>query len=158
MRGEKAGTLNALPSKRIILTMINDYDFHLAICELIDNSIDMWMKNHKPEKLLIDLSFNIDEQTIQIKDNSGGVKKSDLEVMVGLGKTTADSSFHTIGVFGVGTKRAVVALAKYISIVTRHHKEKTYQIDFDTNWLSIDDEDWEMDYFNADCRRRLKNT
>src|SRR5205085_9646687 len=53
-----------------------------------------------------------------------------------------------IGFFGVGSKRAVVALAQDIKIFTRHEKGKSYQIDIDESWLA--DDTWEMPVYEID--------
>ena len=41
--------IDAKPSKRIYRSIIVDYDLNKSICELIDNAIDLWVKNGKKE-------------------------------------------------------------------------------------------------------------
>jgi Histidine kinase-, DNA gyrase B-, and HSP90-like ATPase len=79
------------------------------------------------------------QQTITVEDNAGGLPKADLRFVVGPGETGTNPTDETIGIFGVGTKRAVVALAQDVKITTRFRK---HQIDFDDNWLK--DDDWEL--------------
>ena len=74
--------------------------------------------------------------------------KSELRYVVGPGQTGTSPTDETIGIFGVGTKRAVVALAQDIKIKTRHGKQGTYQIDFDEDWL--EDDDWNLPVYEVD--------
>lgn len=72
-------------------------------------------KNNLPN-LEIKLTLDDSRQTISIEDNAGGVEKSDLGLLLSPGKTTNNVSDNVIGYFGVGVKRAVVALAEDIKI------------------------------------------
>jgi len=73
----KLNDISAIPSKRIYLSIIADYHLHLALCELIDNAIDNWIFNGRLQELEINLDLDYDQQTIKIKDNSGGIKEED---------------------------------------------------------------------------------
>lgn len=143
------GTINAIPSKRLFLSIIADYDLNRSICELIDNALDIWVKDGKSGLLRIQIDFDKNQQTLCISDNAGGVKKDDLSVIVGPGQTTNQPTDEVIGIFGVGAKRAVVALAQDIKITTRHGKDKTYLVEFDDSWLRTDDE-WILNLFEVD--------
>ena len=134
--------ISAAPNKRIFLSIIADYDLNKSICELIDNVLDVWLKNKKAEPVDIYIDFDKNQQTILFTDNVGGVKKSELHFVVGPGQTSNIQTDETIGIFGVGSKRAVVALSQDIKIKTRHGKEKTYLVEFDDNWLQ--DDIWDL--------------
>ncbi|TKJ16916.1 hypothetical protein CEE44_00060 [Candidatus Woesearchaeota archaeon B3_Woes] len=136
-------TIEAIPSKRLFLSIIADYDLNSSICELIDNSLDIWVKEGKKKSLLIDIDINKDQQTICIKDNAGGVKKTELDLLVGPGRTSNLQTDEIIGIFGVGTKRAVVALAQDIKIISRYKKENTFSLEFDEDWLKEED-NWKL--------------
>ena len=82
-------TLDATPEKRIFLSIISEYDLKRSICELIDNAIDFWMK-HKRVDLEIEIKLDDIQQTISIKDNSGGIEESKLDHVVSPGKTSND--------------------------------------------------------------------
>ncbi|MFH2069321.1 MAG: ATP-binding protein [Candidatus Omnitrophota bacterium] len=140
--------INAVPSKRLFLSIIADYDLNRSICELIDNALDIWIKSGKSHQIEINIDLNKDQQTIQVSDNAGGVKKSDLHFIVGPGQTGNVPSDEIVGIFGVGTKRAVVALAQDIKIKTRFGKNETYQVEFDEDWLQ--DENWELPVYQVD--------
>ncbi|MCK5643731.1 MAG: ATP-binding protein [Gammaproteobacteria bacterium] len=142
------GQVDAIPSKRLFTSIIADYDLNRSICELIDNALDIWIKNGKSSSVEININLEKNQQTISVSDNAGGVKKSDLHLIVGPGQTSNLPDGETIGFFGVGTKRAVVALAQDIKITTRYGTDKTYQLEFDESWLK--NEDWELPLYEID--------
>jgi hypothetical protein len=141
-------TLNATPYKRFILSIIPDYDLTRSICELIDNAIDIWIRGGRKSHLSITIDFDPTQGTIFILDNAGGVQEKDLEFLISPGATTNKPEDYTIGIFGVGTKRAVIALAQDVKIKTRYNKQKTFLIEFDQTWLN--DEEWSLDYYEID--------
>jgi len=140
--------LNAIPSKRIFHSIIADYDLNRAICELVDNGLDVWVRGKKAKAISINITLEKTQQTITVEDNAGSLPRSDLRYIVGPGETGTNPTDETIGIFGVGTKRAVVALAQDVKITTRFPKEKTYQVNFDDNWLN--DSDWELPLYEVD--------
>lgn len=144
---KQVGKLNAVPSKRLFLSIIADYDLNKSICELIDNAFDMWTRSGRAAALAIDVVLDRDENRIVVEDNAGGVARDDLTFIVGPGQSGSGATDDTIGIFGVGTKRAVVALAKEIRIVTRVTKSDTFQVEFDDSWL--EDEDWQLPLFQV---------
>jgi hypothetical protein len=146
---EPVGEIDAIPSKRLFLSIINDYDLNRSICELIDNALDNWIPNKGKFKLVVDIRLDKDQQTIVVADNAGGVRKEDLHLIIGPGHTGNNPTDKTIGIFGVGTKRAVVALAQDIKITSRHRYDQTYSVEFDDIWLK-DEEGWRMMVFRVD--------
>lgn len=140
--------IDAVPSKRLFLSIIADYDLNRSISELIDNALDIWVKNGKSDLISVDVELDNTQQTIRFSDNAGGVKKSELSYIVGPGQTSNVPEDETIGIFGVGTKRAVVALAQDIRITTRQGKDKTHRVEFDDNWL--ENESWLLPVYEVD--------
>lgn len=145
---KQIGTLNAVPSKRLFLSIIADYDLNKSICELIDNAFDMWTRNGRHGAVNISVTLDNYHNRIVVEDDAGGIEKDNLTFIVGPGQSGSNPTDDTIGIFGVGTKRAVVALAKDVRITTRVTGGKTYQIMFDDKW--IDHEDWALPLFEVD--------
>lgn len=141
-------TVDATPSKRLYLSIIADYDVSKAICELIDNAIDLWTLSEQSNDLEISISLDENQQRIEVVDNAGGVDEADLSFIVGPGQTGTTGTEKTIGIFGVGTKRAVVALAQNISIRTRK-ESNTYLIEFDDDWIRKS-EHWHLPVYEVD--------
>jgi hypothetical protein len=141
----EAGLLDRTPEKRMYWSIISDYDVKTGICELIDNAIDLWMGEKRQRKLLVQLNLDSERQLIQIKDNAGGVKEEDLRLLIAPGASLNSPDAETIGIFGVGSKRSVVALAESVTIKTRHTGAKSYQIDIDSDWL--ESPEWQIPHF-----------
>ena len=142
------GFIDATPSKRIFLSIIADYDINKAICELIDNALDLWIIAGRRKDVEISITLDISQQRICVNDNAGGLERSELSYIVGPGRTGNTNSDQTIGIFGVGTKRAVVALAQDITIKTRKDN-KTYSISFDDQWIKKEDE-WQLPVYEIE--------
>ncbi len=144
---EYVETLDATPSKRLYLSIIADYDVNKAICELIDNALDIWVKNGRVSELTIAITLDINQQRIGVVDNAGGISESELSFVVGPGHTSNIELDEIIGIFGVGTKRAVVALAQDVTIRTRR-KTDAFQVEFDDRWIQQDD-NWQLPVYRV---------
>jgi len=105
-------TLDATPPKEIYRSIIVDYDLKLGICELADNAIDIWTKKGSTNQLDININLDTDQQKITIIDNAGGIGENNILDFISPGRTGNTAQEETIGIFGVGSKRAVVALAQ----------------------------------------------
>jgi hypothetical protein len=140
--------INATPSKRLYLSIIADYDLNKAVCELIDNALDIWVLGGRVSGLRVDIRLDENQQRVHVSDNAGGIKKTDLHFIVAPGYTGNPEHQDIIGMFGVGTKRAVVALAQEVRIRTRHGSE-TYQIEFNDEWIR-ESEDWVLPVYKVD--------
>ncbi len=145
---EQIDVIRATPSKRLFLSIIADYDLLRSICELVDNGLDVWVRGGKSERLQIDIRLNEDQQTIVVEDNAGGLEHSELRNIVGPGHSGSSPDDEVIGIFGVGTKRAVVALAQEVRIRTRSATSDGFEIGFDDDWLS--EESWDLPLFRVD--------
>ncbi|HTD36122.1 MAG TPA: ATP-binding protein [Candidatus Limnocylindrales bacterium] len=142
-------TLDATPSKRLFLSIIADYDLNKSICELIDNGIDVWVRGGRKGSVEISITLDLHQQRISVKDNAGGLPRKELSYIVGPGQTGTKPTDETIGLFGVGTKRAVVALAQDVRIKTHYKSEtKAYEVDFDEDWIATDD--WRLPLYEID--------
>ncbi len=144
----KIDVLDATPSKRLFLSIIADYDLRRSICELVDNGLDVWVRGRKAKDILIKIALDKRQQIITVEDNAGGLDKPELRYIVGPGQTGTSPTDETIGIFGVGTKRAVVALSQDIKIKTRYSNGKTYQVEFDDEWLK--DDYWKLPLYETD--------
>jgi hypothetical protein len=70
------------PKKRVFWSIISDYNLKTALCELIDNALDQWRLDKKGPPLTIRLVMDVDRKVISVKDNTGGVKLDDLNVLI----------------------------------------------------------------------------
>jgi hypothetical protein len=146
---EQIGVIDAQPTKRVYQSIIADYDFNIAISELVDNAIDQWNSNERRLNLVVRIDLSLEQQTIRVSDNAGGLAEKDLRCLVSPGASKTHGDGETIGIFGVGGKRSVVALAQNIIVRTRYHKEATFAVEYDDAWLAEDGE-WHLPKYRVD--------
>ncbi len=141
-RKTEIAPLDGTPDKKLFWSIMNDYDFKTAITELVDNCFDIWIREGRLNDLAIYVDVDIDRQLVRIKDNAAGVNHAELHNLITPGGSANDPYSETIGVFGVGSKRAAIAIAEYITIQTRYREERSYQIDISPEWL--ESPTWEL--------------
>jgi len=116
-------------------SIISDYDLKTGVCELIDNALDLWKTNGQQRSLLVEVQLNVPRQIVSVKDNAGGVKKEDLRLLLAPGGSKNKPDSEIIGIFGVGSKRAGVAIGEQVQIKTRHQSGPSFEIEIDKIWL-----------------------
>lgn len=156
---------DANPTKAFFVRMITrDITLEDCIFDLIDNSIDgAWeLAGGRPMSLndTTDLSpyrisIEVDGTGFSIKDNCGGISLDDaVEYAFTFGrKDSAETENFSIGVYGIGMKRAVFKIGSKIDI------HSTYQTGGITSsfivpinvesWLASGDESWDFDIDEA---------
>ncbi|WP_199228805.1 ATP-binding protein [Azospirillum sp. TSH100] len=131
--------IDGTPEKRLFLSIISDYDLRTGLCELVDNAIDLWTESGRKRPLNVQVVLDDSRQIISVLDDAGGVREDQLRLLIAPGASRNRSSKDVIGTFGVGGKRAGVALGELVEIRTRYKKEKSIQIDITKDWLANDD-------------------
>lgn len=135
--------VDATPQKRLFLSIIADYDLKTSICELVDNAIDHWIDGGRLSPLKIEVFVNRDRQIISVKDNAGGIPASQLQLLIAPGASREKISDELIGNFGVGGKRAGIALGERVEVRTRFMNATPHKFEINDEWLSH--EDWNVD-------------
>ena len=128
-------------------SIISDYDLKTGLCELVDNAIDLWRLKKERSSLKIQVRLDPARQLISVSDNAGGVKESELKLLLAPGGSRNDPSSELIGIFGVGGKRAGVALGENVQIRTRFGRQDTFEIDVGKQWLESND--WHLPYYRV---------
>lgn len=141
-RKTEIGPVDGTPLKRLFWSIISDYDLKTGLCELVDNAIDLWTTSGRKGPLEVSVDLDAEQQRIFVRDNSGGVKVEDLRFLVAPGGSRNRPDAEVIGVFGVGGKRAGIALGEHVEIKTRYKSKSTHQLDITKDWLG--QEDWEL--------------
>lgn len=136
--------IDGTPEKRLFLSIISDYNLKTGLFELVDNALDMWITSGRPAGLVVRIGLNVDRQLISVRDNAGGVPEGLVRLLIAPGATRSQSSREVIGIFGVGGKRAGVALGEHVEVSTRYRREKSLQIDITNDWIQTDDWDLEV--------------
>jgi len=148
MPDEYIRDLDVTPDKEVLISISKDIDLYRGICEMIDNSIDNWILNGKENGLFIDIFMDQTKNAIFYEDNSGGIKEDVLPLIIQPDGTERTSEEETIGIFGVGAKRALIALSKHSETISRYPSEDTFKIILDVEWLENDK--WEIPQFKTD--------
>ncbi|GAA0547349.1 hypothetical protein FHS83_000857 [Rhizomicrobium palustre] len=131
--------IDGTPDKRMFWSIMSDYDLKTALCELVDNAIDIWRQGSKRKQLVVSVVLDVARQLIYVSDNAGGVGVEDLRFLLAPGGSKNDPHAEIVGIFGVGSKRASIALGERVEITTHHRGENTHQIEIDKAWLGHDD-------------------
>lgn len=144
--------LNGAPTKRFFVSMLpRDIELDDAILDLVDNCIDGAMRQERGkldtarpfEGYWCNLTVNQTEFVLE--DNCGGIPDSYLDAAFRLGRprTDLDSDLPTIGMYGIGMKRAIFKMAKDAMVVSQS-TDRAVEVQYSAEWLDPDDENWEL--------------
>lgn len=138
----------ANPAKAFFVEMITrDIELQDAILDLLDNCVDGIRRSGKvgSEKpyagYYAHINFSEDEFTIV--DNCGGIPKEIAEkyaFMMGRPAKDKENKAGTIGVYGIGMKRAIFKMGRSC-VVHSHTKKNTFEVGITRAWLE-NDSDW----------------
>lgn len=164
---KKIDVADGSPTKGFFVRMITrDITLEDCILDLVDNSIDGAWKAEGGQpaslesgtdlsKYKIDIIINGDE--FSINDNCGGIPlREAAEYAFTFGRRDADESdAFSIGVYGIGMKRAVFKMGRKISILSTYAPEPTrleaFEVPIDVKeWLDRPNEkDWDFSIYAA---------
>jgi len=149
-----ANTVSAFPAKRFFVEMLTrDIELQDAILDLLDNCVDGALRQNqvnppqdqsKPylgRQAII--SFNKDKFTIT--DNCGGIPRDLAETYafrMGRPDKERDAAIPTVGMYGIGMKRAIFKIGK-ASIISSQFSNTGFKVDINAAWME-DDADWSL--------------
>jgi hypothetical protein len=143
MNIDKDRKIDATPTKEyFIQTITKDVQLIDSILDLIDNSIDSYIENNLKERHKIMISF--EKNKFKIEDNCGGIKKNNIYDKVFRFGLPTENRGKTIGVFGIGMKRAVFKMGKNI-LIESDDGEDNYSVRIDEKWLG-DEKNWYLEF------------
>ena len=151
-----AQEVNASPTKAFFIeSLTRDLTLEDAILDLVDNSIDGAIQTkaldvsasllHNPpaprcEKVTIDIAITSD--AVRISDSAGGIDPDLIaDDVFRLGRPPAEGT-STLGVYGIGLKRAVFKMGRRISVSSSHPKG-AFEVEYTPSWLD-DDSNWTL--------------
>ena len=150
METNKYGKVNATPVKSFFVEMLTrDIELVDAILDLLDNCVDGILRQkgnssvEKPYKgFKAEIKF--DENSFSISDNCGGIPWKFHTYAFRMGKEPKDreSNLPTVGVYGIGMKRAIFKIGKQCLISTRN-QEDCYEVEITPEWID-DSEEWNL--------------
>lgn len=135
-------TAAASPTKQFFVSMLTrDIKLEDAILDLIDNCLDGVLRldnDGKPDysKCLVKITLATDHFCIE--DNCGGIPREVAKnYAFKMGREPndrRDSDTETIGMYGVGMKRAIFKMGRNAIVKTRHGTD-TYEVPITADWL-----------------------
>ena len=147
-----AQRLVGAPTKKFFVEMLpRDIELDDAILDLVDNSVDGAMRRarregHEDEHRYRGMWCNlrIEETSFRIEDNCGGIPETHFDAAFRLGRPAVDrdNKIPTIGVYGIGMKRAIFKMGRSGTVESRfpgHRRRVTYPSD----WFDRE-EDWDL--------------
>ena len=133
-REKQYDEINAMPTKRLFIdTLTRDVSVKDCIFDLIDNSVDAYIRNQI--KGSREVRLDICKDAFTIVDDCGGI---DYDLLISqvfrFGVDVLQKNVPTLGVYGIGLKRAMLKLGKIIDM----------EIDNGTQYCEIhlDVDDW----------------
>lgn len=131
------------PNKQFFIDSITrDIDLEEAILDLIDNSIDGFLRSTQKESAHINIKF--DRSKFLMEDDCGGIAKErvyDEVFRIGPVRKRQESK---LGVFGIGLKRAMFKMGRDI-LVESDDGEDCFSIHLNEKWLD-DDNSWDIGF------------
>ncbi|MCS6177751.1 ATP-binding protein [Shewanella baltica] len=147
--------IHAFPAKRFFVDMLTrDIELLDAILDLIDNSLDGAMResrdvqnstSQKYQGFKTEITF--DSEHFEIKDNCGGIPKEvavNTAFRMGRPANDVDIDLPTVGVYGIGMKRAIFKMGKR-STIKSNTTDFSFNVQITPEWME-DDDSWDLPY------------
>lgn len=148
-------TVYASPSKVFFVSMLTrDIDLDDGVLDLLDNCVDGVIRRLKeiPERAESETPYEgywaeikASPEEFSILDNCGGIPKDILinsAFRLGRPDLDRDKDVATVGMYGIGMKRAMFKMGRRSEVVSRYHDD-CYYVEIPPEWLD-DDEDWNL--------------
>lgn len=146
----KEDKIEAIPTKRLFIDILTrDISVRACILDLIDNSVDAYIRNELSVRREIRLNISKDE--FEIFDNCGGIEYNFLKTTVfRFGADIIERDKPTLGIYGIGLKRAILKIGKTILMETDDgNKYCSIHLDVD-EWSET--EEWRIPFVYGDSR------
>lgn len=144
--------VSAVPAKRFFVEMLTrDISLEDAILDLLDNCVD-GIQRTNALKMEIDkekpylghwAKITITPDIFIIEDNCGGIAWENFGAAIKMGKESdTGDNLETIGVYGIGMKRAIFKLGCNAEIWT-HHLNDNFKATIPPEWIKAEHE-WDV--------------
>lgn len=152
---DEQNQVDASPTKRFFVEMLTrDIELDDAILDLLDNCLDGAVRTNdgnppkNPEKPYAGYwaEITMDAEHFCINDNCGGIPLNiarEYAFRFGRKDNKRDQEFNTVGVYGIGMKRAIFKMGTDCW-VRSNHADGSFGVHIDQNWISGDDK-WELE-------------
>ena len=144
----KNDTAIAIPTKQFFVSMLTrDIKLEDAILDLVDNCLDGALRladGHAVDYSRHFVKITLSGGLFAIEDNCGGIPRDIAKnYAFKMGREpddTRDSENETIGMYGVGMKRAIFKMGRSAVVLTRY-SDDSFQVPITSDWL--DNKEWE---------------
>lgn len=149
-----ADKVNAFPAKRFFVEMLTrDIELQDAILDLLDNCVDGALRQNQaiqpqdPSKPYLGRQAKIDfnKDGFTITDNCGGIPRDLAETYafrMGRPDKERDAAIPTVGMYGIGMKRAIFKIGK-ASVISTQSSKIGFRVNISAAWME-DDTDWSL--------------
>lgn len=149
IRGRDMTEISAFPTKRFFVEMlVRDIELKDAILDLLDNCVDGAMRSIEGDQARIDgpapydgfwAKIDFSDQEFSIQDNCGGIPRDvAIKSAFRLGRPEdGDEDLPTVGVYGIGMKRAIFKVGRN-AIVSSRHQDEAFDVAIDPTWMERD--------------------
>ena len=144
-RDEQTTNISAEPTKKFIVdSLTRDIELDDAILDLLDNCIDGLMRVSNVRGKIpgsyegFHASIEFSSKIFQITDNCGGIPKDiAINTAFRLGRLfdAREEEIPTIGIYGVGMKRALFKIGRTITVFSQT-ADFTFQVKIGPDWLT----------------------
>ena len=147
--GTSLGKARATPSKSFFVNMLTrDIELSDALLDLLDNCLDGVLRNIRDleadypyDGYQAKITLSSDEMVIE--DNCGGIPLSvarDYAFSMGRPAGTHEELRATIGMYGIGMKRAIFKMGNRAVVESTHKIDGSYRVEFSPEWMA--DPEW----------------
>jgi DNA topoisomerase VI subunit B len=143
-------SVSAAPTKRFFVEMLTrDIELSDAILDLLDNCIDGILRskihlNRKKPFAGKYAHITARPDLFEIKDNCGGIPEDRIQYAFRIGREISDKgeNIESIGVYGIGMKRAIFKMGRHCTITTKN-AQGSFSVSISPTWM-FDDKDWDL--------------
>lgn len=151
------GAVSAFPTKKFFMSMLTrDIALNDAIMDLLDNCIDgihrqLKDKDNVPSKPYSGYfgEITINDSHFMLKDNCGGIPlNTAINYAFKMGRSDEyhdDDNLETVGMYGIGMKRAIFKMGLEAEIYS-YHSGNQFKVQIPTDWA--EQPDWLFNYIN----------
>ncbi|MDR2151489.1 MAG: ATP-binding protein [Helicobacteraceae bacterium] len=137
------------PTKEFFISMLTrDIALHDAILDLLDNCLDGVVRkkgasgkgNNREYYKGFEAKITIANDSFEIKDNCGGIPRDIAEQKAfRMGGITVTNNLPTVGIYGIGMKRAIFKMGKEATVVSKHNNN-AFSVKIPEDW--VDNSAW----------------
>lgn len=154
------------PTKEFFVGMLTrDIELSDAILDLLDNCLDGVIRQKREVDRNSTKNYyegffshiSITKDSFIIEDNCGGIPKEVAEKYAfRMGRSAAEDeeNLPTVGIYGIGMKRAIFKIGKS-AVVTTRNAGKIYQVTIPLNWAQ-NEQDWDFPITDIDDMNQLR--